>query len=774
MLEDMVAMAAVPAPVPPLSTNEVFTSDQWRTLLSICEVFLPSISSSIIEEKKYAEARSKVVGILPDTADDNLADRYLAENVVMSKDFKEALNQRFARYVPQAQVQGLASLLSALNSKIGCLVMTGSMVSLHDQDLLSRTKIVMKWAHSYLDPCRALYQAAEFLTKATWLAQSSVLHQILDYPKVPRNIERHPGYDFKFLDFSNEPANAPVQIDADVIIIGSGCGAGVVAEHLSSSLSRLNPKPRILLLEKGYHFSNSHFPMDQSAAGVNLQEGGGGVLSDDGSIAVLAGSTWGGGGTVNWSASLQPQHFVREEWAAKNRLPFMLSQEFQECLDEVCDKMGVCKPNDLNGLAQIEHNFGNSTLLEGARRLGLTAKVVPQNSAGKHHYCGRCSFGCASSTKQGPATFWLPAAAEQGTEFVEGCFVEKIIWDESRGPKRNATGVKATWVSRARDVTRQLNISAKHIIVSSGTLHSPLLLHRSGLTPAVNGHIGSNLHLHPAIGVHGTYPQRANPWDGAILTTVMTGCENLDGNGHGAKVEVNLGTPDITGTIMPSRPQLSLSNIESTMESALDYRVRIARHGHAFAFIVIARDHAEAGNSKKSYVYCDPNDMQKVRVNYTPSPTDRKHLLEAAIAAARMHFVMGAKTIDIFNPNISMFERPTARTTKLNASQSRTLSDEDAFENWLSDIRASGISLFDPRTSRVGSAHQMGTCRMSASPTDGVVDPRGKVWDTENVYIADASILPSASGVNPMISNMGLSLHVARGIAKTIEQSWEC
>ena len=58
---------------------------------------------------------------------------------------------------------------------------------------------------------------------------------------------------------------------------------------------------------------------------------------------------------------------------------------------------------------------------------------------------------------------------------------------------------------------------------------------------------------------------------------------------------------------------------------------------------------------------------------------------------------------------------------------------------------------------------------MAGNPEDGVVDPAGKVWGTDNVYVADASILPSASGVNPMISTMGLSLHVAKGLAETIE-----
>ena len=49
------------------------------------------------------------------------------------------------------------------------------------------------------------------------------------------------------------------------------------------------------------------------------------LTADDSSMAVVAGQTWGGGGTVNWSASLQTPGFVRKEWATKDNLPFFPS-----------------------------------------------------------------------------------------------------------------------------------------------------------------------------------------------------------------------------------------------------------------------------------------------------------------------------------------------------------------------------------------------------------------------------------------------------------------
>lgn len=46
------------------------------------------------------------------------------------------------------------------------------------------------------------------------------------------------------------------------------------------------------------------------------------------------------------------------------------------------------------------------------------------------------------------------------------------------------------------------------------------------------------------------------------------------------------------------------------------------------------------------------------------------------------------------------------------------------------------------------------------------VDPSGECWDVSGLYVADASLFPTASGVNPMISVYALSHLVASGIAQ--------
>ncbi len=58
-------------------------------------------------------------------------------------------------------------------------------------------------------------------------------------------------------------------------------------------------------------------------------------------------------------------------------------------------------------------------------------------------------------------------------------------------------------------------------------------------------------------------------------------------------------------------------------------------------------------------------------------------------------------------------------------------------------------------------AHIIGTCRMSHSKKDGVVNPYGKSFDIDNLYISDNSIFPGSLSANPALTIMALALRIA-------------
>src|SRR5205823_14729933 len=61
------------------------------------------------------------------------------------------------------------------------------------------------------------------------------------------------------------------------------------------------------------------------------------------------------------------------------------------------------------------------------------------------------------------------------------------------------------------------------------------------------------------------------------------------------------------------------------------------------------------------------------------------------------------------------------------------------------------------RPSTPFSAHQMGSCRLGSDPAASVADPDGQLRDVRGVWIGDASALPTAPGVNPMITIMAMA-----------------
>jgi choline dehydrogenase-like flavoprotein len=71
--------------------------------------------------------------------------------------------------------------------------------------------------------------------------------------------------------------------------------------------------------------------------------------------------------------------------------------------------------------------------------------------------------------------------------------------------------------------------------------------------------------------------------------------------------------------------------------------------------------------------------------------------------------------------------------------------------------------------------HPMGTCAMGTDPEWSVVQPSGETWDVENLFICDASVLPTSLGVNPQLTIMAVAIRTAGFIDdKLCRRSIEC
>jgi len=454
----------------------------------------------------------------------------------------------------------------------------------------------------------------------------------------------------------------------------------------------------------------------------------------------LAATTVGGGSVINWSACLRLQSFARDEWANKFGLKWIQSKVFEEAMDEVAKRMGV-------NTCHTVYNKPNSILLDGCAALGFHAGVVPQNTVAGHADGSFCHLGCREGGKQSTPLTFLRDAVQDGAQVLEKTFVSKVIVDHGK-----AKGVEIVVDGEKRVV------KAHHVIVSGGSLWTPVILKNSGLR---NRHIGANLRLHPATLVLGLFPEGEevrtdssltipkvhtapiNSWEGNMLCTVSNSFENVAGDGYGAKIETPTVHPGLLSSLLPWRGGVAH---KQTMLSFQNFS----------PLVLIARDKDSVGTVDVNHL-ADGTSYPKL--NFAVSNTDQNSLVEVTIGGAKILLAAGAKMIETTLCGVEPYTRKD--TITLDRAPLDFLQDP-GFEKWCAAVRSHGYKL---NASAVASAHQMGSCRMAASSSQGAVKPDGETWEVKNLWVADTSLFPTASGVNPMITCMAMSNYVGKNVA---------
>jgi choline dehydrogenase-like flavoprotein len=101
------------------------------------------------------------------------------------------------------------------------------------------------------------------------------------------------------------------------------------------------------------------------------------------------------------------------------------------------------------------------------------------------------------------------------------------------------------------------------------------------------------------------------------------------------------------------------------------------------------------------------------------------------------------------------------------ATPGRGWRDGEGFDAFLAELDAIDTG---PNRLSLFSAHQMGSARAGADPRSSATDPWGRVRADRGgsllrgAYVADGSLLPTAPGVNPMLTIMAFAERVARAI----------
>ncbi len=260
-----------------------------------------------------------------------------------------------------------------------------------------------------------------------------------------------------------------MRIDADICVIGAGAGGAVVVAELAEGGAK------VVLLEQGpWHDPDGFTARPAQMLGQLYRDGAQTLTLGTPPIVLPLGSGLGGTTLVNSGTCFRTPVHVLERWRQEFGLQ-LDSETLAHCFRRVERALSVSEvtPELAGANAEVARR--------GAERLGWSHGYLRRNARG----CvgsGVCAFGCPTSAKQHTGITYVPRAERAGAQVLTDVKVERI---EVRGGQVH--GVRAG----------QIDVRASSVVVSAGTIHTPLLLAASGIGDA-SGQLGANLSVHPA------------------------------------------------------------------------------------------------------------------------------------------------------------------------------------------------------------------------------------------------------------------------------------
>ncbi|GLV55242.1 GMC oxidoreductase [Dictyobacter sp. S3.2.2.5] len=665
------------------------SDDELQVLEAICETFFPSLDPPPDSDQ------SQVAYYRANAGDLHLA-LLIAETLGREDEESRADVKR---------------LLALLRSPATGLLLVGKGRPFRVLPFEQREKYLLAMAHSPLAQLRQGYQLFKRLTGFLFYATSDPQGHNPTWAAIEYHPADPPAASTAPRRLQPLAIQEDTTLECDAVVIGSGAGGGVVTGELA--LAGKN----VIVLEKGGYQDESDFTLQEAQAMNELYLKRGLLSSKDLGVAILAGSTLGGGTIVNWDTSFRTPPDTLAEWEQLSGLSDVFTgPALQESFAAVERRIQINTDNSA-------HNRQNQLLYEGAHALGYHADSLRRNAVGCEQRCGTCGFGCRYGCKQSTLKTYLQDAYEHGARIIVRCNAQRVLIEQGR-----ATGVEASVYDPATNTTRRLTIRARTVVVAAGSIHSPAILLRSGLS---NPHIGQHLHLHPTTTISGRYPEQVYPWQGVMQSAYSDEFGHLNGV-YGYKLEV-----------APTHP--GLLGMGSPWHSARDYRENMSYAAYLATIIILTRDKGEGRVTLDRH--------GEPVIDYVTSVFDRRHILHGLRQAARVHMAAGASEVTSLQSKRTQLTRPQLDQL-----------GERAWQQFDRQLERHGLGV---NHLIMYSAHQMGTCRMGKDPAQAVTDAHSQVHGVQGLFVCDGSVFPAASGVNPMLSIMGLA-HQAAQYIKTI------
>ena len=267
----------------------------------------------------------------------------------------------------------------------------------------------------------------------------------------------------------------------DVVVVGSGAGGGLIAGELAER------GRSVLLLELGPYRTARDFARWEAHAmhdiwwpirfAMPVGDWG------PGPVALVAGRCVGGSTTINTKVAMRADEADIAKWHQASGLtgedgePFALA-DLDPHYDRVERYLGVRPRNDWSeSVRTVEHGF---------RRIGARLEAVESYTDENCMRCGSCLQGCPTNAgKSTQNTYIQRGVVRHGLTVRPDCAVERVVIED--GVARGVEYLDAGGVRHG--------VGAGAVVVAAGTLNTPGVLARSGVSDPL---VGRNLGFHPA------------------------------------------------------------------------------------------------------------------------------------------------------------------------------------------------------------------------------------------------------------------------------------
>lgn len=512
--------------------------------------------------------------------------------------------------------------------------------------------------------------------------------------------------------FGGAHAALPEQLHCDVVIVGTGAGAGITAELLT--LAGLS----VVLVEEGPLLSSSDFRQRESEAYPSLYQESAARKTADKAINILQGRCVGGSTTVNWTSSFRTPPETLMHWQRHFGLTEFTTAAMAPWFEQAERRLNI-------GPWLTPPNTNNELLRSGAARLGIEASGIARNVKGCWNL-GSCGMGCPTNAKQSMLVTTIPAALDRGATLLVQTRAHVLELVQQKASALVCMPVTGNGSVPAG--SRATRIIARHYVVAGGAINSPALLQRSDV-PDPHGLLGSRTFLHPVVISAATFEQKVEAWDGApqtIYSDHFLNTQPIDG-AIGYKLEAP-----------PMHPLIFASTLAGYGQAQAD---SLRQFPHMHSLLALMRDgfHPQSTGGQVK-LQSDRTPVLDYPLNDFVMDGARRALL----SMAEIQFAAGARTV------VPVHEMAGTYTS------------------WSQAQAAIKALPMKPLLTRVVSAHVMGGCAMGVSERQGVVRPDGTHWQVGNLSVHDGSLFPTSIGANPQLSVYGFANKLATGLAKRL------